>query len=88
MSVESAILNVTRIDGKGNQPIAKGTSDFTVLKLQLASNQGNGIKVSKADFNITATGSYMNNVTLNLWIDGVNVGTKNVNGATISFNSI
>lgn len=88
MSVESAILNVTRIDGKGNQPIAKGTSDFTVLKLQLASNQGNGIKVSKADFNITASGSYTNNVSLTLLIDGVEKGTKNVTSNAISFNSI
>lgn len=88
MSVESAVLNVTRVDNNGNQNIAKGTSDLTVLKLQLASNQGNGIKVSKADFNITASGSYMNNVTLNLWIDGVLAGTKNVSSATVSFNSI
>jgi len=39
LTVESSTLNVTRTDGKGSQIIAKGTSDFTVLKMGLTSNQ-------------------------------------------------
>lgn len=87
VTVESSVLNVTRTDGKGNTTIAKGTSDYTVLKMSLTSNQGNGVRVSRANFGVVATGNYMSGISLSLLVNGQVVQTKNVEGSTIFFDS-
>lgn len=86
VTVEDSVLNVTRTDGLGNQTIAKGMSNLTIMKLNLSSNQGNGVRVSKAVFDklATSTGA-TNNTTLTLYVDGVAVATKQLSGATVTF---
>jgi hypothetical protein len=70
VTVESSTLNITRTDGKGNSVVAGGTSDFTVLKLNATSNQGNGVRLSRAQFAVTATGPSTGTVSLSLYVNG------------------
>jgi len=86
VTVEDTTLNVTRIDGLGNQTVAQGTNGLTVMKLNLSSNQGNGIRVSRAVFatgSTSATG--LNNTSLTLYVNGNAVSTKQLQGATVTF---
>ena len=86
VSVESSVLNVTRTDGLGNQTISEGSNGLTVLKLNLSSNQGNGVRVSRAVFDDGVTVPLaQNNTTLTLYVDGVAVATKQLQGATVTF---
>ena len=87
VTVKNSTLNVTRTDGKGDQAVAAGTNDFTVLKLNLSSSQGNAVRVSKADFTVAATNNYTG-TTLNLYVDGVLKSTKTVNNTGVSFTNI
>lgn len=86
VSVEASVLNVTRTDGLGNQTIAEGTDNLTVMKLNLSSNQGNGVRVSRAIFNeLNLTALANNNTTLTLYVDGVAVATKQLLASTVTF---
>lgn len=85
VDVEQSTLNVTRTDGKGNSAVSAGTTDFTVVKYNLTSNQGNGVRISRANFDVAAPALANNNVTLSLLVNGTVRQTKNVNGATVSF---
>lgn len=87
VTVDSTNLNLTRTDGKGNSVVAAGTTDFTVVKFNATSTQGNGVKVSRAEFVVNAAGSYLNNVTLSLLVNGQVVQTKNVQGGTVFFDN-
>ncbi|NOZ44933.1 MAG: hypothetical protein GXP45_07490, partial [bacterium] len=87
ISVESltSTLNVTKIDGLGDTTIAPGTTDETIYGLRLSSNQGNGVRVSRLTLDIAGAGSYNNNTTLTLWIDGTPIKSKVVSGSTLVF---
>lgn len=86
VSVESSTLNVVRTDGLGNQTIAEGSQNLTVLKLTLSSNQGNGVRVSRAIFDeVNGTALANNNSTLTLYVDGQAVATKQLQGSTVTF---
>lgn len=87
VTVDSTNLNLTRTDGKGNSVVAAGTTDFTVVKFNATSTQGNGVKVSRAEFVVNAAGAYVNNVTLSLLVNGQVVQTKNVQGGTVFFDN-
>lgn len=87
VTVESSTLNITRTDGKGDSVVAAGTSDFTVLKLNATSTQGNGVRLSRAEFTVTAAGSYTNNVSLSLLVNGTVVQTKSVTAGTVFFDN-
>ena len=78
--VEKTSLNTVNIDNKGNSKVAKGTSDFTVMKLAVTSTEGNGVRLSRAAFDVAATGSVDGSVTLSLYVNGSTtpVQTKNV----------
>jgi hypothetical protein len=86
VSIEASQLNVTRTDALGNQTIAAWLNGFTVMKLTLSSNQGNGVRVSRAVFATGASsGSFTNNVSLTLYVDGAAVSTKNLSWASVTF---
>jgi len=86
VTVQSSALNVTRTDGLGAQTIAGGSNDFTALKLNLSSNQGNGIRVSRAVFATGATSALaLNNVSLTLYVDGSAKQTKQLQNGTVTF---
>ena len=86
VSVEDSTLNVTRTDGLGNQTVAGGSTAFSVLKLNMSSNQGNGVRVSRAVFATGATSALaLNNVSLTLYVDGVAKATKQLQAASVTF---
>lgn len=86
VSVEDSTLNVTRTDGLGNQTVAGGSTAFSVLKLNMSSNQGNGVRVSRAVFATGNTSALaLNNVSLTLYVDGVAKATKQLQGGTVTF---
>jgi hypothetical protein len=87
VTVESSVLNLTRTDGKGDSVVAAGTSDFTALKINATSTQGNGVRLSRAEFAVTASGAYANNVSLSLLVNGTIVQTKSVSGSTVFFDN-
>ena len=58
VTVEDTALNVTRIDGIGDTAIAKWASNYTVYKLNLSSNAGNGVRVSRATMNVGTQAEY------------------------------
>lgn len=43
------------------------------------------MRVSRAQFNIAASGSYSNNVTLSLYVNGTSIQSKSVTGTTTTF---
>ena len=88
ISVESltSTLNVTKVDGLGDSAIAPGTTDKEIYGLRLASNQGNGVRVSRVTLNVTGNAAlYNNNVDVTLLIDGTPIKSKTVSGTTIVF---
>lgn len=86
VTVEDSTLNVTKTDGLGDQTIAAGLNGFTVIKLNLSSNQGNGVRVSRAVFDDGVSAALaLNNTTLTLYVDGSAVSTKQLQGSTVTF---
>lgn len=86
VTVENTTLNVTRTDGLGSQTVAAGTNGLTVVKLNLSSNQGNGVRVSRAVFATGTTSALaLNNTTLTLLVNGNAVSTKQLQGSSITF---
>jgi len=50
VEVEDSELNVVRTDGIGSTTLAAGSNNVEVMSLNLTSNQGNGVRVSRIDF--------------------------------------
>lgn len=82
VTAQTPVLNVTRTDALGNTNMAAGSSNVKVYGLRLSSTQGNGVTISRIQLattgNTVGTTGYNSNVDLNLYIDGVLVGTKTV----------
>jgi len=82
VTAQTPVLNVTRTDALGDSNIAAGSSNVKVYGLRLSSTQGNGVTISRVVLattgNTVGTTGYNANTDLNLYIDGVLVGTKTV----------
>lgn len=64
-----------------------------VNELSLAVTQGNDVNISNAEYTITASGSFSNNVFATLYVDGQAVSTKTISGTTatsgtVTFNNL
>jgi hypothetical protein len=84
VDVEASELNVVRTDGIGNTVVAEGSNDITLLAYNLTSSQGNGVRVSRIDFNAVNTVNtlHRSNLSLTLYVDGTAVQTKSVPAAS------
>lgn len=88
VSVDSTTLSVTRVDGLGNTKVAVGSKAVTVYGINVAVTQGNDVNISNAEFTVTASGSYNNNVFATLYVDGQAVSTKTVSGTNLKFDNL
>ncbi|MDD5769333.1 MAG: S-layer homology domain-containing protein [Candidatus Gracilibacteria bacterium] len=88
VSVDSTTLSVTRVDGLGNTKMAVGSKAVTVYGVNLAVTQGNDVSISNAEYTVTASGSYTNNVFATLYVDGTAVSTKTINASTVKFDNL
>ena len=89
VTVQGASLNVSKVDGLGNQTISQGMNGVTLYGITLSSNQGNPISLSNAVFAVNSnnTGLLLNNAYLTLYVNGSAVASKTVQGSTVSFDS-
>lgn len=98
VTIQSTLLNVTRVDGLGDTTVSAGTDNVTLYKIKLSSNQGNGVRVSNAKFDVVTNpvedtttplvneSSFTNNTTLTLLVNGVEKESKTFNGTSpVSF---
>lgn len=88
VTVWASTLNVARTDGLGNTTMAAGSKDKTVYSARFSSTQWNAIALSNLVANVVSnTGAYVNNVDLDLYVNGVLVNSKNVTGWAVAFNN-
>ena len=92
VTVQGSALNVSKVDGLGDQTISQGMNGVTLYGITLSSNQGNPISLSNAVFavntnNFTGTNGLNNNAYLTLYVNGSAVASKTVQGSTVSFDS-
>lgn len=86
VAIQNTPLYITRIDGLGDTAVSAGTDNVTLYEVKLSSNQGNGVRVSNATFTVAAGGSFTNNTTLTLFVNGVAKESKTFNGTSpVSF---
>ncbi len=88
VSIDTTGLSITRVDGLGNTNIAVGSKNITVNGLNLVVNQGNDVSISNAEYTLSGTGLYNNNVFATLYVDGTPVSTKTINGNTVKFDNL
>ncbi len=88
VEIQDTNLNITRTDGIGGTTVmAAGSDNITTFEAKLSSNQGNGVKVTKATFDVAADASYNNNAYFTLYVDGVAKQTKTLSGTSITFDN-
>jgi hypothetical protein len=89
VDVEASELNVVQTDTIGDTTIAQGSQQVTLIGMDLTSSQGNGVRVSRIDFDALNTSGtwHLNNVQLTLYVDGQSVQTKNVQWPTVFFDN-
>ena len=88
VDIEDTALNITRTDGLwGTSTISAWAQDVTLYQAKLTSNKGNGVKVTKATFSFVASGSFNNNTSLTLYVNGVAKSTKQFNGSNVTFDN-
>ena len=85
IDIANTTLNVTRTDGLWGTTLAAWSTDVTLYEVKLSATQWNGVKVTKAAFDITAGASFKNNTTLTLYVDGVAKSSKTYKTSPVTF---
>ncbi len=88
VSVDSTGLSITRVDGLGDTKVAVGSRDVLANRLNLVVNQGNEVQISNAEYTITGSGTYLNNATATLYVNGVVRSTRQINSNTVVFDGL